>query len=152
MNDPIVKKEIKPIDYWVSMIENWGDANKEYGHCKVKSPAQCLVKMCKYLWRVYDAMNILDKNPEIPKSNSDPDTTELSSITRNWLDNYKTKPQLDAKVLTPFQTQVNNYCNYKPNKPRCKGCDNMADCLDSIEAMVVDFHHKMIDVVNANKI
>ena len=47
-------------DLWVSMIENWGDANKEYAHCGPNVLiAACLNKMSKYLWRMFNAMRLV---------------------------------------------------------------------------------------------
>lgn len=46
-------------DNWVSMLENWADANKEYNReCEEKKApiTICLPKMSKYLWRMFDAM------------------------------------------------------------------------------------------------
>lgn len=46
-------------DYWVSMLENWADAIKEYNRqCKEHSLiiTACLPMMSKYLWRMLDAM------------------------------------------------------------------------------------------------
>ena len=41
------------------MIENWGEANKEYKHCEGDYLVECLMKMSKYMWRVLDAMTLL---------------------------------------------------------------------------------------------
>ena len=45
-------------DLWVSMIENWGEANKEYHHCAEKRyPLEkCLLTSSKYMWRMFSAM------------------------------------------------------------------------------------------------
>ena len=47
------------IDYWVSMIENWADANKVFGHCGNKKVTECLLSMAKYLYRTFDALTII---------------------------------------------------------------------------------------------
>ena len=46
-------------DLWVSMIENWGEANKEYNHCKAAPLEECFLKMSKYMWRMFSAMRIV---------------------------------------------------------------------------------------------
>lgn len=54
-------------DLWVSMIENWGDANKEYEHCGPNNLliAACLNKMSKYLARMFNAMRLVrDRIPQ----------------------------------------------------------------------------------------
>lgn len=46
-------------DYWVSILENWADANKEYNRECVRHNLKiqiCLLKMCKYLRRMVEAM------------------------------------------------------------------------------------------------
>ena len=54
-------------DLWVSMIENWGEANKECKHCKLMiSVAECLMKMSKYLSRMFDAMRVI-RSSRLPK-------------------------------------------------------------------------------------
>ena len=52
-------------DYWLSMLENWADANKEYnGECiKHKLKIQvCLLKMSKFLRRMTEAMHQAREN------------------------------------------------------------------------------------------
>ncbi|XP_078361861.1 uncharacterized protein LOC144646191 [Oculina patagonica] len=46
-------------DLWVSMIENWGESNKEYNHCKEAPLVKCFLKMSKYMWRVFNAMRLV---------------------------------------------------------------------------------------------
>lgn len=46
-------------DLWVSMIENWGESNKEYNHCKTDPLAKCFLKMSKYMWRLFYAMKLV---------------------------------------------------------------------------------------------
>ena len=53
-------------DLWVSMIENWGEANKEYQHCGNISVVECLMKMSKYLSRMFDAMRVIRRS-RLPK-------------------------------------------------------------------------------------
>ena len=47
------------MDLWVSMIENWGEANKEYANCGDLLVGPCLVKMGKYLARMFNAMRLV---------------------------------------------------------------------------------------------
>ena len=46
-------------DLWVSMIENWGEANKEYHHCEESPLEVCLLKSSKYMWRMFSAMKFI---------------------------------------------------------------------------------------------
>lgn len=57
-------------DLWVSMIENWGEANKEYQHCGNIRVADCLMKMSKYLSRMFDAMRVI-RRTRLPKKDRD---------------------------------------------------------------------------------
>ncbi|XP_067018835.1 uncharacterized protein [Acropora muricata] len=55
--------ELSTNDLWVSMIENWGETNKEYEHCVTKPVADpvevCFLKMSKYMWRMFHAMKLV---------------------------------------------------------------------------------------------
>ena len=57
--DASLKTSLSTNDLWVSMIENWGESIKEYEHCKGKNFVDCFLTMCKYMWRVLDAMRLL---------------------------------------------------------------------------------------------
>ena len=48
-------------DLWVSMIENWGDVNKEYKHCEDPNDfvVECLNKMSGYLSRMFNVMRLV---------------------------------------------------------------------------------------------
>ena len=48
-------------DLWVSMIENWGDVNKEYQHCEDPNDfvVECLNKMSGYLSKMFNAMRLV---------------------------------------------------------------------------------------------
>ncbi len=46
-------------DLWVSMIENWGDANKVFNHCQHGTLEKCFLKMSKYMWRTFNAMRLI---------------------------------------------------------------------------------------------
>ena len=46
-------------DLWVSMIENWGEANKDYHHCEESPLEVCLLKSSKYMWRMFNAMRLI---------------------------------------------------------------------------------------------
>lgn len=50
---------LSALDLWVSMIENWGEANKEYKHCGNAAAGECLKKMSKYLSRMFQAMRLV---------------------------------------------------------------------------------------------
>ena len=54
-----IKGDVTTMDLWVSMIENWGEANKEYNHCKTDPLEECFLKMSKYMWRMFSAMKLV---------------------------------------------------------------------------------------------
>lgn len=51
--------ELSTNDLWVSMIENWGESNKEYEHCRTDPVEVCFLKMSKYMWRMFHAMKLV---------------------------------------------------------------------------------------------
>ncbi|XP_044168691.1 uncharacterized protein LOC122952957 [Acropora millepora] len=51
--------ELSTNDLWVSMIENWGETNKEYEHCRTEAVEVCFLKMSKYMWRMFHAMKLV---------------------------------------------------------------------------------------------
>ncbi|XP_044168726.1 uncharacterized protein LOC122952985 [Acropora millepora] len=51
--------ELSTNEAWVSMIENWGETNKEYEHCRKEPLKVCFLKMSKYMWRMCDAMKLV---------------------------------------------------------------------------------------------
>lgn len=51
--------ELSTNDKWVSMIENWGETNKEYVHCRTEPVEVCFLKMSKYMWRMFHAMKLV---------------------------------------------------------------------------------------------
>jgi len=54
-----LKTALTTSDLWVSMIENWGEANKEYNHCGGIPLEECFLKMTKYMWRMFNAMRLI---------------------------------------------------------------------------------------------
>lgn len=52
-------KSLTTIDLWASMIENWGETNKEYNHCQSIPLEECFLKMSKYMWRMFNAMRLV---------------------------------------------------------------------------------------------
>ena len=54
-----ISKSLSLMDLWVSMIENWGESNKEFSHCLTAPLEVCFLKMSKYLWRTFNAMNLI---------------------------------------------------------------------------------------------
>ena len=77
-------------DYWMSMLENWADANIKYKRECVKNDLEiqvCLLKMSKYLWRMLEAMygaREYLKRARLALGLLDVDTSGLRRIVRAW--------------------------------------------------------------------
>ena len=52
-------EDLSTEDLWVSMIENWGEANKDYHHCEESPLEVCLLTSSKYMWRMFNAMRLI---------------------------------------------------------------------------------------------
>ena len=112
-----VNTQISPEDLWVSMIENWGESNKEYNHCKNDPLEKCVLEMSKYMSRMFNAMRlVLEYIPTTHRSGL-VDFNEVSSGYPNpevafdkWL-GYKKKgitklPTEDRGKLKKFLRQL----------------------------------------------
>ena len=104
MNEVLVREELTAMDFWSSMIENWADANKEFQRCDSSNPNKCLLKMSKYLFRSFDAINrvfnIAKENKfgfEIIES-SNYDILKLHKKNKMWVDVFK-KSNLDIPCV-----------------------------------------------------
>lgn len=84
-------------DAWMSMLENWANANKKYKRECVENNLEiqvCLLKMSKYLWRMLEAMHIAGKHLRKVRLGSgllDVDKTKLRSIVGWWEKSLKRK-------------------------------------------------------------
>lgn len=58
LKDENVKAKLTLLDRWCTMLENWGDAMKEYKHANTgkETAEKKLIKMSKYLWRTWKSM------------------------------------------------------------------------------------------------
>lgn len=103
-------------DLLVSMIENWGEANKEYNNCRNKILEECLKKMSKYLWRMLDAMNVI-RNRLTFKSTHD--------------DNYKKTDEIPFRIL--------ECSNERPGVPLSYQCmKNINNKVDIYNKMIIN--------------
>ena len=89
MGDDEVERKLTLLDLWCNMIENWGDAMKEYGRA-INSKlyaGQTLIKMSKYLWRTWKSMGDIYER--------------VKDMTRN----QQSSKQLSVEVLRSIHTQ-----------------------------------------------
>ena len=144
--DASLKKELSTHDLWVSMIENWGEANKEYHHCEDKTLDQCFLKMSKYMWRVFDAMRLLRKRlPEETKSISFRPNVYPQRIMEKWL-KYKKEGRTDFNnddvesvrlFLEEFEClEVKTLANTK----NLRGTKFSLDCLARLNNKVMEYN------------
>ncbi|XP_032236839.1 uncharacterized protein LOC116617858 [Nematostella vectensis] len=154
------KNEIKDLltvlDYWVSMVENWADANKEFQHCGPSDKvAKCLVKMSKYLYRTFYSINGLDTLLRTSKlsgiintlktqtkglienfpGKEKPIAKEPQDITEKWVEKYRNKEaQPDhSSEISPFLKLF--LCTETENDPLSRRC------MDKIQKLIFDISH-----------
>ena len=58
MKDENIRSKLTLLDLWCTMLENWGDAMKEYKHASIEKTTveEKLIKMSKYMWRTWKSM------------------------------------------------------------------------------------------------
>ena len=86
---------------WVSMIENWGDANKEFHHCEESQENRlevCLLKSSKYMWRMFSAMKCIRRRLTLQ-------TEKTDGLLGFDAENF-TNPEYAAKVWMGFRKQA----------------------------------------------
>ena len=143
------------LDYWVSMIENWADANKELGHCGGKFTV-CLLKMTKYLFRTFNAMK------EIYIRLVDPTAVHyvpsLKAATKELLKKYaifggKSDPEvLTNKWVAHYKGQVDEIPLPDVEAFRLAvGCtkDETIQCFDTIQMLVEAYDHFLVSTTQA---
>ena len=137
-------------DLWVSMIENWGEANKEHRHCQEddKKVGACFTAMSKYLSRMFNAMRLVRTRLPIEDRHGllkFGETSDPEYATLLWL-RYKKKgesviPQEAENVklfLKTFQCQESNY-----NVQQLDTQQLSLDCLSKIHQKVNAYNAKL---------
>ena len=138
-------------DLWVSMIENWGEANKEYKNCKYISIAECLMKMSKYLSRMFNAMRVIRRSrlPKIDREGLlDFGTTDDPEFVTDLLLRYKKS----GKKLSPA---AYNFVRFFLDKFKCRISSHvhsnfllLLNCLETIQNEVNAYNKKLAANVN----
>ena len=137
-------------DLWVSMIENWGEANKESKHCRNISVAKCLMKMSKYLSRMFDAMRVIRRS-RLPKKDRegllDFGTTDDPEFVTDLLLRYK-------KSGTKLSPAAHNFVRFFLCKFKCISSHVpwnlvlLLKCLETIQDEVNAYNKKLAANVN----
>ncbi|PFX12671.1 hypothetical protein AWC38_SpisGene23331 [Stylophora pistillata] len=138
-------------DLWVSMIENWGEAIKEYQHCgKEISTAKCLMKMSKYLSRMFHAMRVIQR-ARLPKEARigllDFGTIGDPEYVTNLLLQYKRSGKELSRVAYEFVELFLRRFKCKDDvKPPPKNFPR--ECLEKIQAKVNEYNIILASKVN----
>ena len=144
-------ESISTEDLWVSMIENWGETNKEYNHCQNDPFEICFVKMSKYLWRVFDAMKVL--RSKISASNR-PGLVHFSEegfanpvYTMNkWIEYKK---QGKAAILTS-STEIATFLRQFGCTEEARGKRFSKDCLRKMNEKVNAYNVRLASIITAD--
>ena len=136
-------------DLWVSMIENWGEANKEYKHCGKISVAKCLMKMSKYLSRMFDAMRVIRRS-RLPKKDRkgllDFGTMDDPEFVTDLLLRYRRSGKEPSSAANQFVILFLEKFNCK--SPYSKNLYFGLDCLKKIHEKVNAYNKKLAANVN----
>ena len=135
-------------DLWVSMIENWGEANKECKHCKDISVAKCLMQMSKYLSRMFDAMRVI-RSSRLPKKDREglldfgtiDDPEFVTDLLLRYRRSGKKLPPAANQFVELFLKKFN--CDLKGDLPHFQ-----SDCLKNIQIKVSAYNKKLAAKVN----
>lgn len=144
-------------DYWVSMLENWADATKEYNRECVKRAllvTACLPKMSKYMWRMFDAMYAIRSRlaPDLQQGLLEVDNAEntgLRSIMSHWLIDVKKKGlgviPLDDRLpkLAAGTTNLGFFLQAFTCGGQAKDAPLSQSCVDAIHQKIRDYNRRM---------
>ena len=103
MEDDKVQSKLTLLDLWCNMIENWGDAMKDYG-CAANSKlyaGRTLIKMSRYMWRTWKSMSDIYE--------------KLKVMTRN----QKSSKQLSVEILRSIHPAIVSLFKFN-NTRRCE--------------------------------
>jgi hypothetical protein len=153
MHSAVVKDTTTVMDYWVSMIENWADANKEYEHCSELKVEACLLKMSKYLRRTFHAMKSIYKIlSRIPNPGNALKAVKLAP-------EYSLQPGTDPEIITldwvsrhrGSKDEIPDFPNNIKPFLQSVGCDKQAanvalsfDCMKSIQSKVMAYNNILV--------
>ncbi len=158
-----IKQGMTIMDYWVSMIENWADANKAFRHCGSKNAKKCLLSMTKYLYRTFDAMKTIrntlyntralinklkiafvgeDPPYTLPTYPDDDTNCEPLKLTKFWVAEYKGKvSEIPEKPASKFLSAVG--CS-SLDPPQATSTPLTQQCMDKIQALVKSFDNLLV--------
>ena len=130
MKKSIIKETMTVMDYWVSMVENWANANKDYVKCSGNLKVQeCLLKMSKHLYRTFNAMKQIVNMTTFPTEPGNamkavfskfipiyPNPVDPESVTLLWVEKYRGKNKtIPFEVVLPF-LQATGCHDQRPNE------------------------------------
>jgi hypothetical protein len=127
------------------MIENWGETNKEFNHCKDKILEECLLKMSKYMWRMFAAMKCI--RGSIPRRKrgklvSFAGTKNPETMMSYWLEVYKRR---GVNKVSSNEDFVKYFFLVLDCPNERLGQKLSYDCMKSINNKVDIYNRKMAD-------
>ena len=139
-------------DLWVSVIENWEDANKKYIHCGPNVLiAACLNKTSKCLWRMFNAMGLV--RVRLPSRSSQGllafgTTDDPEAAALQWRRNGQaTEPKSYYNFLKKFQ--CNGMVNVAAQAPAAN--QRLSECCMTKINNVVEAYNARLAVLVTNK-
>lgn len=159
-----LKSQMTTNDYWVSMLENWADAVKEYNReCAAHSlrVVVCLPKMSKYLLRMLDAMHAIRsrlywklKQGLLVVDNAR--GTGIRAIVAHWLHNVKRK---GYDAIPERETRINIFKENLAAFLEAFKCPSLSrhdvlreSCMDAIQAEIRKYNRRLfLDLVNSDR-
>lgn len=143
------EKSLTTNDLWVSMIENWGETNKEYNHCKVDPLEECFLKMSKYMWRMFNAMKFVRDRLAPGARAGLVNFGEISTFAdpeyamKMWLD-YKKQGKM---AIPKHKSIIEQFLRQFQCDTEVLGTPFSATCLEKINNKVNAYNVKLASIV-----
>jgi len=139
-----LKTELTTDDLWVSMIENWGESNKEFNHCAGIPLEECFIKMSKYMWRVFNAMRVIRER--IPPKDrcalvhfGSEGFKDPEFAVKMWLD-YKKQGK---KAIPKYKSNLEQFLTQFGCKDSVFGKPFSSECMANINAKINAYNMRL---------
>ncbi|EDO29524.1 predicted protein [Nematostella vectensis] len=159
MKNQDIENSLTLWDFWTSMLENWGDSIKEHHHCTSDNinVEACLVKMSKYLWRLFLAM---DKIKGLLGSDASTlmDIKPAHDLMSHWLYDLKKKGagSIPATERIDLSAPAKDYLPVFLGFFQCsndrRGQKLSEKCMEKIQNKVNTFHVTLALQIKAGKL
>ena len=140
-----IEEGLTMMDYWVSMIENWADVNKEFSHCENKKATECLLSMTKYLFRTFGSLKVIQDTLCYARAPANAlkmafrnETSKVCTLNINpvrekiryWMVNYK------GRVTDMGGNEATDFAKYVRCAPQVPNLALKIECMDKIQSFV----------------